>query len=131
MGKAYDLSKLTTWISYIDVTNLYGWTISQFLPIGNYWWKASWAYLLKNPAIQKKYLERILKTKADASRRYFLNIKAYFSLKTYDYLADLLLVVKNIAIEKNWFSPFNKKFINKLDDECFFMIKKLVSYLRS
>ena len=89
IGKAFNPSKPTTWISYVDATNLYGWAISQFLPIGNYEWVASQEYLLKNPAMQKKYLEKILKTKADVPKGYFLNIKAHFPLKTHDYLSDL------------------------------------------
>ena len=62
MGEAYDPSKPTSWISYVDATNLYGHFMSQYLPIGNYQWEASWEYLLKNPAMQKKYLEKILNT---------------------------------------------------------------------
>ena len=41
MGKAFNLTKPTSQIAYMDVTNLYGWTISQFLPIGDYKWKAN------------------------------------------------------------------------------------------
>ena len=67
MGKAFNPSYPTTWISYVDATNLYGWAISQFLSIRNYQQEASRAYLLKNPVMQKKYLERILKTKANAA----------------------------------------------------------------
>ncbi|GBB98043.1 hypothetical protein RclHR1_31200002 [Rhizophagus clarus] len=89
MGQAFNPSKPTSWISYVDANNLYGWAMSQFLPIGNYQWEASREYLLKNSAMQKKYLEKILKTKANASRRYFLNIKSHFPLKTHDYLRDL------------------------------------------
>jgi hypothetical protein len=36
MGKVFNLSKPTTWISYVNATNLYGWAMSQYLPIGNY-----------------------------------------------------------------------------------------------
>jgi len=57
MGQAFNPSKPTSWISYVDANNLYGWAMSQFLPIGNYQWEASWEYLLKNPTMQKKYLE--------------------------------------------------------------------------
>ncbi|GBB98196.1 hypothetical protein RclHR1_31610001 [Rhizophagus clarus] len=64
-------------ISKTYANNLYGWAMSQFLPIGNYQWEASQEYLLKNPAMQKKYLEKILKTKANAPRGYFLNIKSH------------------------------------------------------
>src|SRR5438067_4870879 len=102
MNKVFNSSKLTSWISYVDANNLYGWTMSQFLPIGNYQWEASWEYLLKNPAMQKKYLEKILRTKVNAPCEYFLNIKAHFPLKTYDYLRDLPSAVKNIAVGKDW-----------------------------
>jgi len=36
MGKVFNPSKPTTWISYVDATNLYGWAMSQYLPIENY-----------------------------------------------------------------------------------------------
>src|SRR6266516_560894 len=84
MGKAFNPSKPTTWISYVDATNLYGWGMSQYLPIGNYQWEASREYLLKNPAMQKKYLDIALRIKPDSKRECFLNIKAHFPLKTHD-----------------------------------------------
>ncbi|GBB97514.1 hypothetical protein RclHR1_00030071 [Rhizophagus clarus] len=65
MGEAFNPSQPTTWISYVNANNLYGWAMNQFLPIGDYKWVASREYLRKNPAMQKKYLEIILKTKAD------------------------------------------------------------------
>src|SRR4051812_9142889 len=102
--------------------------MSQFLPIGNYQWEASWKYLLKNSAMQKKYLEKILKTKLNASCEYFLNIKAHFPLKTHDYLRDLLLAVENVAVEKNWLSSYNTELVNNLNSECFFKTEKLVPY---
>ncbi|RIA87467.1 hypothetical protein C1645_827740 [Glomus cerebriforme] len=36
MGKVFNPSKLTSWISYVDANNLYGWIMNQFLPIGSY-----------------------------------------------------------------------------------------------
>src|SRR5271154_2568750 len=102
--------------------------MSQFLPIGNYEWVASWKYLLKNPAMQKKYLEKILKTKANASRGYFLNIKAHFPLMSHDYLSDLPPAVKNVAVGKNWLSSYNAKLVEQLDGKCFSTTKKLVPY---
>ncbi|EXX71176.1 hypothetical protein RirG_080830 [Rhizophagus irregularis DAOM 197198w] len=75
--------------------------MGQYLPIGNYQWEASRKYLLKNPAMQKKYLEKILNTRFDAKRGYFLNINTHFSLKTHEYLKDLPPAVKNVAVEKD------------------------------
>src|SRR5271154_75786 len=129
IGKAFNPSKPTTWISYVDVTNLYGWAMSQFLPIGNYEWVASWEYLLKNPAMQKKYLKKILKTKADAPKGYFLNIKAHFPLKIHDYLSDLPLAVENVAVEKNMLCPYNNELVENIDGGHFSSTKKLVTHL--
>ncbi|CAG8595582.1 9297_t:CDS:2, partial [Cetraspora pellucida] len=111
MGEAYDPSKPTSWISYVDATNLYGHSMSQYLPIGNYQWEASREYLLKNPAMQKAYLEMVLKAKPNARRGYFLNIKSHFPLKTHDYLRDLLPAVENVAVEKDWLCPYNAKLV--------------------
>src|SRR5215468_6408820 len=101
MGKAYNPSKPTSWISYVDATNLYGWSMMQYLPIGNYEWEVSREYLLGNPAMQKKYLEQNIKTKADAKRGYYLKINSHFPLKTHEYLSDLPTVVENKAVGKD------------------------------
>ncbi|GBC08876.1 hypothetical protein RclHR1_08450004 [Rhizophagus clarus] len=129
MGQAFNLSKPTSWISYVDANNLYGWAMSQFLPIGNYQWEANQEYLLKNPAMQKKYLEKILKTKANAPCRYFLNIKSHFPLKTHDYLRDLPPAVENVAVGKDWLSSYNEELVNNLDGGCFSKTEKLVPHL--
>src|SRR5436305_5088293 len=129
MGKAFNPSKPTSWISYVDANNLYGWAMSQFLPIGNYQWEASREYLLKNPAMQKKYLEKILRTKPDAQCGYFLNIKTHFPLKTHDYLSDLPPAVENVTVEKNWLSPYNTELVNNLNGGRFSKTEKLVPHL--
>src|SRR5260364_402351 len=106
MGNAFNPSKPISWISYVDANNLYGWAMSQYLPIGNYKWKISCKYLEDNPNKQKKYLEKILNTKADAKRGYFLKINAYFSLKTHDYLHNLPPAIENMAVSKNILFPY-------------------------
>ena len=38
MGDQYDLSKPSKYITYLDANNLYGWAMSQPLPVGNFKW---------------------------------------------------------------------------------------------
>ena len=38
MGSDYDPSKPSKYIQYLDANNLYGWAMSQKLPIGNFRW---------------------------------------------------------------------------------------------
>ena len=79
--------------------------------------------------MQKRYLEKILNTRSDAKRGYFLNINAHFPLKTHDYLKDLPPAVENIAVEKDWLSPYNAELVEQLDGERFSATKKLVPIL--
>lgn len=38
LGPLFDPSLPTTWISYLDANNLYGWAMSQMLPFGGFEW---------------------------------------------------------------------------------------------
>src|SRR5437763_13956569 len=60
MGKAFTPSKPTSWISYVDVNNLYGWALSQFLPIGNYQWEASREYYSRTQLCKRNISKRFL-----------------------------------------------------------------------
>ena len=129
IGDEYDPSQPTTWISYVDANNLYGWAMSQFLPLKNYKWFATRAFLNNRKDLQKRYLNMILNTKANAPKGYFLNIKAHFPIKLHDYLNDLPPAVENIAVKKNQLSPYNNKLVEDLDEGRFSEIKKLVPHL--
>jgi hypothetical protein len=60
-------------------------------------------------------LETILKTPADALRRYEIGVKEHFLLKTYDYLSDLPPVVKSIVVKKDKLGPYISKLVVNLD----------------
>ena len=36
--KDYDSKKLSTFITYLDMNNLYGWAMSEYLPSGGFKW---------------------------------------------------------------------------------------------
>src|SRR6185437_2228112 len=128
MDKAFNPSKPIIWITYVDANNLYGWAMSQYLPIGNYKWEVSHKYLEDNPNEQKKYLEKILNTKADAKRGYFLKINTRFSLKTHDFLSNLPPAVENIAVSKDILCPYTTELVDNLDSGRFSVTEKLVSW---
>ena len=79
--------------------------------------------------MQKKYLEKILNTRSDAKRGYFLNINAHVPLKTHEYLKDLPPAVENVAVEKDWLCPYNAKLVEQLDGGRFSVTEKLVPHL--
>ncbi|CAG8733515.1 13475_t:CDS:1, partial [Cetraspora pellucida] len=77
---------------------------------------------------QKKYLNKILNTKADAKREYFLKINAYFLLKTHEYLSDLPPAVENMIVNKNMLSLHTTELVNSLDGGRFLATEKLVPH---
>jgi hypothetical protein len=79
--------------------------------------------------MQKKYLEMILKTGADASRGFYLMINFHFPLKTHKYLSDLPPAVENIAVKKDMLCPYNANLVNDMDSRRFYATEKLVLHL--
>ena len=45
--KNYDKSKDSSYLMYLDANNLYGWTMSQILPVDNFKWKKICQNLMK------------------------------------------------------------------------------------
>ncbi|PKK73290.1 hypothetical protein RhiirC2_709745 [Rhizophagus irregularis] len=62
---------------------LYGWAMSQYLPIGGN---------------NKKVLDTILKKRNDASRGYYVQLECHFPSQTHNYLQDLPPTVENIKV---------------------------------
>ena len=44
--KNYDPTKLSKFITYLDIHNLYGWTMSTYLPYGGFKWLKMWITLM-------------------------------------------------------------------------------------
>ncbi|GBB93319.1 hypothetical protein RclHR1_02150006 [Rhizophagus clarus] len=129
MGEAFNPSKPTSWISYVDATNLYGWGMSEYLPIGDYKWEVNRKYLKGRPDAQKKWLDIALRTKADSRRGLYLGVNSHFPYKTHDYLSNLPLAVENIAVGKDWLSPYNAELVEDIDEGRFAKTEKLIPHL--
>src|SRR5260363_433486 len=103
--------------------------MSQYLPIGNYQWEGRREHFRNNPIFQKEILNKILNTKADTKRGYFLKINAHFPLKTHEYLSDLPPAVENMAVSKDMLCPHTTELVDNLDGGRFSATKKLVPHL--
>ena len=57
MGKIYDKTKPTKYITYLDANNLYGWAMSKNLPIGNFKWMDNFENWQNVPCILEVDLE--------------------------------------------------------------------------
>uniref|UniRef100_U9T7P9 DNA-directed DNA polymerase n=1 Tax=Rhizophagus irregularis (strain DAOM 181602 / DAOM 197198 / MUCL 43194) TaxID=747089 RepID=U9T7P9_RHIID len=98
-----------TWLSYVDANNLYGWAMSQYLPIGD-------------PGNNKKVLDTILKKRNDASRGYYVQLECHFPSQTHNYLQDLPPTVENIKSEAG-------DILRKDGEKNYVSVEKLITHL--
>ena len=65
----YDKKKNKSYLSYADVNNLYGWTMSQKLPVNNFEWIED----------TSKFNENFIKNyKEESDERYFLEVAVQY-----------------------------------------------------
>ena len=80
MGSEYDKSKPTKYLQYLDANNLYGWTMSQPLPTGEFYWIE---LCDRNP---KTIVEELVEKR---DRGYLLEVDVAYSRELHDSHNDL------------------------------------------
>ena len=97
----YDPEKLSTFMSYLDMNNLYGWTMSEYLPYGESEW-------LKN--IDKFDVMSIDK-KSDTG--YFLEVDLEYPDELHDLHNDYPLAPEKLTISSDMLSKYCKQIADK------------------
>ena len=111
----YDENKPNSYILYLDANNLYGWAMSQYLPIGNYRWKSN---------VKKFTPKFIKKLKDDALKGYLLEVDLGYPEELHDKHNDYPFCAEHVTCKP---SPYmekiaieslqRKKDVNKRCDE--------------
>ena len=81
--KHYDKNEESLYLKYWDVNNLYGWAISQKLPVNNFKWIEETSQLNKN--FIKNYNE-------ENDEGYFLEVNVQYLEKLHELHDDLLFL---------------------------------------
>ena len=90
------------YIMYLDANNLYGWAMSQLLPIGNFRWENS-----------NNFNQDIILNLYDAGERgYYFEVDLEYPKELHDLHNDYPMAPENI---KGEYSPFMKKLISEHD----------------
>ena len=90
--KDYDKNKESSYIQYWDVTNLYGWAMSQKLPVNNF-------ERIKDTSQFNEYFTKNYNEESDEG--YLLEVDAQYLEKLHELHNDLLFLPERMKIEKN------------------------------
>ena len=112
----YDPKKPSTFISYLDMNNLYGWTMSEYLPYGRFKW-------LKN--IDKF---DIMSINNKSPIGYFLEVDLEYPGELHELHNDFPLAPEKIAVSNDMLSKYCKKIADKYEIKAG-DVKKLISNL--
>ena len=89
--KGYDKNKESSYLNYWDVNNLYGWAMSQKLPVNNF--EQIEETSQHNEDFLKKYNE-------ESDQGYFLEVDVQYSVKLYELNNDLPFLLERMKLEK-------------------------------
>lgn len=102
--KNYDKNKKSTYLAYNDANNLYGWSMSQYLPYDNYCWDntTDWD------------IEKILSICDTSDVGYILNVDLRYPEHLHELHNDYPLAVESMETKVDDLSNYNKDCISKL-----------------
>ena len=89
--KNYDESKESSYIQYLDANNLYGWAMSQKLPVNNFKWVKDTSKI--NEEFIKNYNE-------NNKKGYILEVDVKYPEKLHNIHSDLPFLPKRMKIDK-------------------------------
>ena len=87
----YDIKKPKKYITYLDMNNLYGYAMSQYLPYANFKW-------VKNT---DKIKQKLMNIKSNSSTGYVLEVDLEYPQKLHDTHNDYLLAPEKLTYQKN------------------------------
>ena len=92
----YDKSKEKVYIKYLDMNNLYGKAMSEYLPYGGFKWVK----------VNNEVVNRILNKTGNSLHGYFLEVDLEVPEKLHDKHNDLLMGPEKIKVTDKMLSPF-------------------------
>ena len=98
----YDKEKSDKYIIYLDMNNLYGCAMSQYLPYSNF----------KRVKNIEKIKQKLMNIKSNSSTGYILEIHLEYPQELHDIHNDYPLAPEKINIPKEWLSDYSLKIVN-------------------
>ena len=102
MNEQYDLSKPSSYISYLDANNLYGLAMSKKLPFDNFNWYFS-----------RMDEKKVLSYSDDDDKGYILEVDLEYPKELHDLHRDYPLAPEIMSVRENMLSPVQKEIHKK------------------
>ena len=94
----YDPDKETSYILYLDANNLYGWAMSQPLPVGNFRW-------IRKVPTEKQIMSWQVKRKTG----FILEVDLEYPQELHDKHNSYPLAPETTQVPEDWYSPHQKE----------------------
>ena len=117
--KEYDEKAPSKYIMYLDANNLYGWGMSQYLPMGNFKW------------MSEREIEKINlgKYKADCKKGLILQVDLEYPQELHDLHNDYPVCPEKVRVSNDMLSGYCKKIAEKYNISIG-LVNKLIPTLR-
>lgn len=113
-----DPNEKKSYIIYLDANNLYGWSMVQYLPTGNYKWVEPTEF----------DVDKIMNLKDDANTGYLFEVDLTYPKELHNLHNDYPLAPESLEVKYNMLSDYNKQKLAKMGKK-FTKGKKLVPNL--
>ena len=98
----YNTNEASKYIIDLDANNLYGWAMSQSLPVGKFVWKKPESFTT----------EKINRLKDDSEEGYFLEVDLEYPNELHDLHNNYPVAPENMLIPKEWLSYHSKDLLD-------------------
>ena len=115
----YDASKPTVYLQYLDANNLYGWAMSQHLPVSGFAWKEPAPSLVQN----------ILDLPSDSSMGYMLECDLSVPVGVHDYLNDYPPAPESVSVQTSMLSPYQHRLVKDLKVAYVVLTSTILEYI--
>jgi hypothetical protein len=99
LGELYDKNLPSSYISYLDANNLYGWAMSQALPYGNFEWSA----------VENFNTERTMSMTEDQGKGYIFQVDLEYPEYLHEKHNSYPLAVESLLVNEDELSPYQKE----------------------
>ncbi|KAK3720534.1 hypothetical protein QZH41_001987 [Actinostola sp. cb2023] len=103
----YNPEQPHNYLMYLDANNLYGWAMSQSLPVNNFGWLC--------PGEVEELQENLMTLSDDGTEGYILEVDLEYPKELHDLHNDYPLAPERQKVPQDWLSPYCHQLIEELE----------------